>query len=191
MTSSTEPITQPDPEPATDTSGHEPDDSNSDVATEAGRGEWETVHSERDHYLDALQRSQAEFANYRQRVARDRAVAGEQARNGVWQRVLPLIDAIDSARHHDDTAGRLWTVACDVLARDDVDRIAPEPGDRFDPTTQHAVASTAGLAAEVVVSNLIRPGYRLGDQILRAADVEVAAEAAASGSGEGAANEGS
>jgi len=190
--SNADPITEPDLEPAIDVNCDDgSDDSNRHVEAGTGRDDWETVRSERDNYLDALQRSQAEFANYRKRVARDRAVAGEQARNGVWQRVLPLIDAIDSARQHDSTATPLWTVALDVLARDDVERIAPQPGDRFDPTTQHAVASTAEPAADVVVSNLIRPGYRLGDQILRAADVEVAAQAASSGSGEGADSEGS
>ena len=146
------------------------------VEAEFTRDEWETVRSERDNDLDALQRSQAEFANYRKRVNREQAVAGERARSGLWQRMLPLIDAIDSARQHDDTVAPLWTVACDVLARDDVERIAPDPGDEFDPTTQRAVSSTGPSSTDVVVASLIRPGYRHGDHVLRAADVDVTAQ---------------
>ncbi|MGB3733758.1 MAG: nucleotide exchange factor GrpE [Ilumatobacter sp.] len=161
-----------------------------DVAdAEITRGEWETTRSERDSYLDSLQRTQAEFANYRKRVSRDQTVAGARARNGVWQRILPLIDAIDSARRHDDAARLLWNVALDVLARDDIERIAPEPGDRFDPKTQHALTSTATPGSDVVVATLIRPGYRHGDQILRPADVDVTARTGPAGFGEGADSE--
>lgn len=59
--------------------------------------------------------------------------------------------------------------------------VVSEPEDHFDPTTQYAVASTEDTGTDPVVATLIRPGSRLGDQVLRAADVEDAAHTASSG----------
>lgn len=140
--------------------------------------EWETIRSERDRYLDALQRNRADFANYRKRAARDQAMAREHGRLSVLRSMLPLVDAVEQARDHDDAAGPLWAAALDAFQREDVERIAPTPGVAFDPTVHDAVSTDAGgscteSAGNTIVASLLRTGYRIGDQLLRPAEVEV------------------
>ena len=52
-----------------------------------------------------LLRLQAEYVNYRKRVERDRAVAGEMAVIGVLNSLLPVLDDVDAARQHGDLEG--------------------------------------------------------------------------------------
>ena len=55
-----------------------------------------------------LQRLQAEYANYRKRVDRDRAAVREQAVATVLTGLLPVLDAIDQAREHGELACCAW-----------------------------------------------------------------------------------
>jgi len=58
-----------------------------------------------------LQRLTAEYANYRKRVDRDRMLAGDNARAGLLEGLLPLLDDIDRARQHGDLTGGFKGVA--------------------------------------------------------------------------------
>jgi molecular chaperone GrpE len=52
-----------------------------------------------------LQRLQAEYANYRKRVERDRAVAHESAVGSVLTELLALLDDVDRAEQHGELSG--------------------------------------------------------------------------------------
>src|SRR5579875_3036390 len=58
-----------------------------------------------------LQRLQAEYANYRKRVDRDRAAVREQAVATALAGLLPVLDAIDQAREHGELSGGFKSVA--------------------------------------------------------------------------------
>jgi hypothetical protein len=58
------------------------------------------VERERDEYLDALQRLQADFENYRKRVARSSMDAADRAAGEVVVKMLPVLDAFDLAAAH-------------------------------------------------------------------------------------------
>src|SRR5207302_1023705 len=58
-----------------------------------------------------LQRLQAEFANYRRRVERDRQAVAEQALGSVILGLLPVLDDIDRARSHGEVEGGFKLVA--------------------------------------------------------------------------------
>ena len=65
--------------------------------------------AEAEELRNDLRRLQAEYVNYRKRVERDRAVAGEMAVIGVLNSLLPVLDDVDAARQHGDlTHG--WTL---------------------------------------------------------------------------------
>jgi molecular chaperone GrpE len=128
-----------------------------------------------------LLRLQAEYVNYRKRVERDRAVAGEMAVIGVLNSLLPVLDDIDAARQHGDLEdGPFAAIATkleNALKTYGLERIA-ETGVEFDPTIHEALIQQPGEDIEVdTVSQVLRSGYRSGERVLRAAQVIVAVPA--------------
>ncbi|MEZ2390532.1 nucleotide exchange factor GrpE [bacterium RCC_150] len=128
-----------------------------------------------------LLRLQAEYVNYRKRVERDRAVAGEMAVIGVLNSLLPVLDDVDAARQHGDLVdGPFAAIATKLetaLKTYGLERIA-ETGVEFDPTIHEALIQQPGEDIEVdTVSQVLRSGYKSGDRVLRAAQVIVAVPA--------------
>ena len=127
-----------------------------------------------------LQRLQAEYANYRKRVDRDRAAIREQAVAGTLAGLLPVLDAIDQAREHGELSGGFKSVADSLQAA--TSRLGlvtyGEKGDAFDPKIHEALThSYSSDVAEDTCVEILQPGYKVGDRILRPARVAVAAPA--------------
>ena len=124
-----------------------------------------------------LQRLQAEYANYRKRVDRDRAAVREQAVTGTLGGLLPVLDAIDQAREHGELSGGFKSVADSLQAA--LGRLGlvtyGEKGDPFDPKIHEALThSYSSDVTEDTCIEILQPGYKVGDRILRAARVAVA-----------------
>ena len=128
-----------------------------------------------------LQRLQAEYVNYKRRVDRDRALESERAIGGVVEALLPVMDEIHLARQHGELEGGPFAKIAEkfesILARYGVQRYG-EPGETFDPNVHEAVMHThAELApgtTDTTVVQIMQPGYRLGERVLRPALVAVA-----------------
>ncbi|GAA0666195.1 hypothetical protein GCM10009535_52390 [Streptomyces thermocarboxydovorans] len=123
-----------------------------------------------------LQRVKAEYDNYRKRVARDRMAVRTVAAANVLRALLPVLDAVDRACAHEEMTPGLKEIA-DTL-RDRAGSLGlqafGEVGDPFDPARHEAAAFHADPdATEMICSKILRPGYRLGDELLRPAFVEV------------------
>ncbi len=124
-----------------------------------------------------LQRLQAEYANYRKRVDRDRAAVREQAVAGSLAGLLPVLDAIDQAREHGELSGGFKSVADSLQAA--LGRLGlvtyGEKGDPFDPKIHEALThSYSSDVAEDTCVEILQPGYKVGERILRPARVAVA-----------------
>jgi molecular chaperone GrpE len=124
-----------------------------------------------------LQRLQAEYANYRKRVDRDRASVKEQAVAATLTGLLPVLDAIDQAREHGELSGGFKSVADQLQSA--VSRLGlttyGEKGDPFDPKIHEALTSSYSAdVTEDTCVEILQPGYKVGDRILRAARVAVA-----------------
>jgi molecular chaperone GrpE len=123
-----------------------------------------------------LQRLQAEYANYRRRVDRDRHAVGEAALASVFANLLPVLDDIDRARSHEEVAGGFALVADGLeatLTKLGLERFG-DAGEPFDPTLHEAL--THGFSSEVVepvCAEVFQPGYRVGERVLRPARVGV------------------
>ncbi|MDP9696302.1 UNVERIFIED_ORG: molecular chaperone GrpE [Arthrobacter globiformis] len=140
-----------------------------------------TTGAEAAELKNDLLRLQAEYVNYRKRVERDRAVAGEMAVIGVLNSLLPVLDDVDAARQHGDLAdGPFAAIATkleNALKTYGLTRI-DETGVEFDPTIHEALIQQPGDDIEVdTVSQVLRPGYKSGERVLRAAQVIVAVPA--------------
>lgn len=137
--------------------------------------------AEAEELRNDLRRLQAEYVNYRKRVERDRAVAGEMAVIGVLNSLLPVLDDVDAARQHGDLAdGPFAAIAAKLeaaLKTYGLVRI-DETGVEFDPTIHEALIQQPGQDVEIdTVSQVLRSGYRAGERVLRAAQVIVAVPA--------------
>jgi molecular chaperone GrpE len=127
-----------------------------------------------------LQRLQAEYANYRKRVDRDRAAVKEQAVASTLAGLLPVLDAINQAAEHGELTGGFKSVADSLQAA--LSRLGlvayGEKGDAFDPKVHEAlINSYSSDVTEDTCVEILQPGYQVGDRILRPARVAVAAPA--------------
>ena len=144
------------------------------------------VTRQRDEYLDALQRSRAEFANYKKRVTRDQASLVARAAERLVKELLPVLDDLERALHaaneHEEAqleegVRLVHRSFADVLAKEGLAEIPTEGP--FDPHTQEALLSQPSDEEEGTVIQVLQKGYRLGDLVLRPARVVVAAAPAA------------
>ena len=135
--------------------------------------------AERDAYLDQLQRSVAEFANYRRRTEQERERAREQANTALLRDLLPVLDDLQDGLSH-APAGEPESGFVDgvrlveqkfrqVLERYGVARIESE-GAPFDPSLHEAVDFEPGGDT---VTAVYRQGYRAGPHVVRPAMVKV------------------
>jgi len=123
-----------------------------------------------------LQRLQAEYANYRKRVERDRAVAHESAVGAVLTELLALLDDVDRAEQHGELTGGFKAVADQlnsITSRIGLEKYGTT-GEAFDPQIHEALMHDE--SAEVVVATatkILQPGYKYKERILRPARVAV------------------
>ena len=123
-----------------------------------------------------LQRLQAEYANYKKRVERDRAVAHESAVGAVLTELLALLDDVDRAEQHGELTGGFKAVAeqlNSITSRIGLEKYGTE-GEAFDPQIHEALMHDE--SADVVVptaSKILQPGYKYKERILRPARVAV------------------
>ncbi|NKQ55860.1 nucleotide exchange factor GrpE [Amycolatopsis sp. K13G38] len=123
-----------------------------------------------------LQRLQAEYANYRKRVDRDRETVVNNAKAGVVADLLPLLDDLERAEQHGDLTGAFKAVADKLVAGLQRAGLTPfgTEGEPFDPSVHEAVQhSTSPEVSGPTVTTVLRRGYQFGDRVLRAALVGV------------------
>ena len=123
-----------------------------------------------------LQRLQAEYANYRQRVERDRAVAHESAVGAVLTELLALLDDVDRAEQHGELSGGFKAVADQlnsITSRIGLEKYGTE-GEAFDPQIHEALMHDESAdVAVATASKILQPGYKYKERILRPARVAV------------------
>jgi molecular chaperone GrpE len=147
---------------------------------------------ERDEYLALAQRTQADFENFRKRMARENAAAQDRGVAKVAKELLPALDhlehALKAAATHptsssDPAAGHEDVVKGFALVRDEIvaalgragiQSFSPQ-GDPFDPNEHEAMTTMPSEDAESgTVIEVYQQGYRLNGAVLRPARVVVA-----------------
>jgi molecular chaperone GrpE len=142
------------------------------------------VAAQRDEYLALAQRTQADFENYRKRVARESALAQERGVAKLVKELLPALDNLDralaAAAEDDPLLEGVRLVRSELsaaLGRVGVESFAPL-GQKFDPALHEAMATTSQPGnghEDGTIVEVYQPGYRLGEHIIRPARVVVAA----------------
>jgi molecular chaperone GrpE len=123
-----------------------------------------------------LQRLQAEFANYRKRVERDRTLAAEVAISSVLLEFLAVLDDLDRAETHNELSGGFKAVADQIISTTSklgLEKFGEAPS-LFDPNIHDALMhETSEEVKETTVTKILQPGYRFKERVLRPARVVV------------------
>jgi molecular chaperone GrpE len=158
-------------------------DAEAPAASEAAvvAGELAELASERDSYLELARRTQADFENYRKRMARDNAAAVDRGMAKLAKELLPALDhlelALKAAEGHEDVIKGFAMVAGELQAalnRVGIQTFSPK-GEVFDPNEHEAMAQQPVEGAEPgTVTEVYQSGYRINGAVLRPARVVVA-----------------
>jgi molecular chaperone GrpE len=147
-----------------------------DLSFLSGQSSAEELAAER---LADLQRTTAEYANYRRRTEANREVERERAVGDVVKVLLPVLDDLDRAEKHGDLVegGPLTAIAQKL--RSGVERVGLKPfaavGEPFDPQMHEAIfQQPSDDVTEPQIADVVESGYYLGSTLLRAAKVVVA-----------------
>ena len=123
-----------------------------------------------------LQRLQAEFANYRKRVERDRTLAAEVAISSVLLEFLAVLDDLERAETHNELSGGFKAVADQIISTTSklgLEKFGEAPS-LFDPNIHDALMhETSEEVKETTVTKILQPGYRFKERVLRPARVVV------------------
>ncbi|WP_133903970.1 nucleotide exchange factor GrpE [Actinophytocola oryzae] len=147
-----------------------------DEVLEAVPSQEAELKAQLDERTADLQRLQAEYANYRKRIDRDREAVVNGAKASVATELLSVLDDIERASQHGDLTGAFKAVADKLVAT--LERVGLESfghdGEAFDPSVHEAVQhDTSPDVAGPTVTAVLRRGYRFGDRVVRAALVAV------------------
>jgi molecular chaperone GrpE len=123
-----------------------------------------------------LQRLQAEYANYRKRVERDRTLAAEVAISSALLEFLAILDDLDRAATHNELTGGFKSVADQIIATTaklGLEKYGEAPA-TFDPNFHDALMhETSAEVTETTVTKILQPGYKYKERVLRPARVVV------------------
>lgn len=127
--------------------------------------------------LNDLQRLQAEFVNYKARVERDRDQARNLAIAESFRALLPALDDLTRAEAHGDLEGSPFAAVVTKI-RNAGEKfglvVFGAKGDKFDPELHNALVQTPSPdVTETIIADVVEPGYKIGDRLLRPAMVAV------------------
>ena len=143
------------------------------AAADALEVDLELLLAEREQYLDAYRRAQADFENYRKQAQKRQDDAVVRALGSFVEKLLPVLDACDAALAHGASEVEPVLAALyGALGKEGLERIDPK-GAPFDPAEAEAVLHEPGEGGEQVVSEVLRAGYRWRGRVLRPAMVKV------------------
>ena len=146
------------------------------VADADGDGTVSDIELQLAERTEDLQRVSAEYANYRRRTERERALIVDQTKAKFAEKLLPLLDDLDLAEQHGDLAeGPLKSFGDKLRSTLEGQKLVAfgAEGEAFDPEIHEAVQDLSS-GDDKVVGTVLRKGYRLGDRLVRNAMVIIA-----------------
>jgi molecular chaperone GrpE len=152
-------------------------------APPAGEPKLKAAEDQAARYLELAKRTQADFENYRKRMARENAAAGERGAARLAKELLPALDHLElslkgAEGHADADVIKGFALVRDeliaALGKSGIQAFSPQ-GEPFDPNEHEAMAQQPAEDAESgTVLEVYQQGFRINGQILRPARVVVA-----------------
>lgn len=156
--------------------GAESSDAELSAAVEEALQDVEAVVDEVSVLTSDLQRLQADYSNYRKRVERDRIAAHEITTSLVVAELLPILDDFDRAEQHGELTGGFKAVADRLTAITTKLGLTKfeDVNVPFDPMIHEALMhSTSPEVTETLATQVLQPGYKFKDRVIRPARVAV------------------
>jgi molecular chaperone GrpE len=161
----------------------EPDQREAALAAEL-KLQLEAEQARSEEYLDLLRRTQADFINYKRRTGQEQNEGRAAAQAAVLAQILPVLDDLGRALQAapPELSNNSWVQGILLVAKGLMSvleqlgvRQIGQPGEKFDPRWHEAVAREARAdVPEGTILQVFRPGYAMGDRIIRPAQVAVA-----------------
>lgn len=133
--------------------------------------------------LTDLQRTRADFENYRKRMDTEKTAYGEATKATTIMKLLPVVDTIERAVSHVpvELSDNAWAKGITGLAKNlekslselCLARIHAQPGTPFNPELHEAVSMEDEGGDHEVIAEELRAGYTLGDAVIRPSMVRV------------------
>jgi molecular chaperone GrpE len=131
-----------------------------------------------------LQRTRADFENYRKRVETEKATARDMGQASAIIKLLPVIDTIERAVSHmpQELKDNTWAQGIVGVSKNldrsleslNLGRIQANPGDIFDPELHEAIQFDEDAIGDTeVVAEELQAGYLLAGKPIRHAMVKV------------------
>lgn len=144
-----------------------------EAAEEAVELDVQALLADRDQFKDIAQRLQADFDNYRKRMANQQADEVQRATGKLAEALLPVLDACEAAFvQHPAEIEPIFNLLLAELKKQGLEamHLQDQP---FDPNLAEAVLHEPGDGGDPVVSEVLRSGYLWKGRVLRAAMVKV------------------
>jgi molecular chaperone GrpE len=148
------------------------------------QSELEEIRSQAEEYLDGWQRARAEFANYKKRIQKEREESRSFITAEILSKYITVLDDFERALSDrpSDGASDAWAEGVDMIYRklktilesEGVEEYSPE-GEIFDPNFHEAIGfEESDDHDEGMIFQVIQPGYKIGERVIRPAIVRVA-----------------
>lgn len=148
------------------------------------QSELEEIRSQAEEYLDGWQRARAEFANYKKRIQKEREDSRSFITAEIMSKYITVVDDFERALSDrpSDGASDAWAEGVDMIYRklktilesEGVEEYSPE-GEIFDPNFHEAIGfEESDDHDEGMIFQVIQPGYKIGERVIRPAIVRVA-----------------
>ena len=124
--------------------------------------------------LNDLQRTRADFENYRKQMDLQKAQMADYARFETVKKILPLVDDFDRAiKVYPEQLGALAKNFDKIMGELKLERINSEPGTEFDPEPHNAVLLEEGEGSTEVIAESLQTGYKYEGTVIKPAMVKV------------------
>lgn len=146
--------------------------------------EIERLQQQASEYLNGWQRERAEFANFKNRTAREKEAARAQIASEIIAQYLGILDDLELAiiNRPAENEADAWAdgielihVKLNAILEDEGVEVILAEGDTFDPNFHEAITyEEDDDHQDGQVIEVVQKGYKLGDRVLRPAKVRVA-----------------
>lgn len=142
--------------------------------TENQSQELEKLALQNTELIGDLQRTRADFENFRKQVDLQREQAKNVAKYATVSKFLPLIDDMSRAiKAHPDLLSPIQKTLDKTLKSLNLSLIDSNVGTAFNPEYHNAISMDDGEGEKEVIAEELIPGYLYEGQVLRAAMVRV------------------
>ncbi|WP_435345301.1 nucleotide exchange factor GrpE [Haloarchaeobius sp. HRN-SO-5] len=141
--------------------------------------EREALESERDDLKQRLVQKQADFKNYKERAKKKQDQIRDRATEDLVERLLPVRDNLNRALEQGEDAEIREGVEATlrdfdrVLEDENVEEVAPKPGDDVDPQRHEVMVRVDSDRPEGDIVDVYRPGYEMAGKVIQTAQVTV------------------